>query len=60
MLIFNLGENMKFIQINMVIFALFFSIVLKRIIILLISSFLVAFYIVEGGLIFLNNLTTFS
>ena len=29
MLIFNLGENMKFIQINMVIFALFFSIVLS-------------------------------
>ena len=35
--------------------SIFFSIVLKRIIILLISSFLVAFYIIEGGLIFLNN-----
>ena len=29
MLIFNLGENMRSVQINMVIFALFFSIALS-------------------------------
>ena len=35
--------------------SIFFSIALKRIAILLISSLLIAFYIVEGGLLFLNN-----